>query len=300
MSKRKPTTMEFLESNKQQKVNEDAELLTQAFAPSPVPSAKVTPTKAMMVAEQGAKEASMEKAQEKEDTSKDDKIEFKGELPKLLLESLQSEDPAVVLAALTTTADKIKDMTAEAMAEFLALGGHSFVVLTMNKWKGNAAMQGKCCCIIGRVVGVLDGNKFHGINKIVEALQHMSVVKMVVRALEIFPDHLEVQICGIASLGNLLYGNNPATAKMLVEDLMVVPTVVKAMERFEEEKVQSLSSWLLRRLCDLGMATSLAMTEYGVVAVSMAVKLFPTNQNINKNAFWFQKAVLSARTDISK
>lgn len=224
-------------------------------------------------------------------------VTFENGIPELLFDGLESEDATVVLRSVKGLSPLFENVTPkETFQEFLLLGGHILLALTLRKWMHHVDIVTHCCCLMARMIQKYEvGDRNF---PIVRPLRRARCVDDMVTALAKYHASREVQLYGIAALGNLCSGSNhysdaSQAAQRLVNELDGVNLAVNAMKQFpQDEPTQEVVCCFLARLCFLGLGETPALKEKALLHVSEAVKRYPDNRIIEKNAAKFMAAVL--------
>jgi hypothetical protein len=223
--------------------------------------------------------------------------------PKILFEGLQSENPGTVARATQELDDLLNilpPLREQLHKDFLDLGGHATIVLTMRKWPGNAKILSGLCLCVGRMVMLHDGENGDGTDaNLVSSFVKMGGVHTLCQALVAFADTASVQSNGMLALaklcGNCEAESSGRVVKLFVGELQGVSLVSKAMKAFpDEELVQENGCWLLNNLCRSGGHEEASVIKSkALMVVAASIQRFPDNVNIEKDAGNLMKAVLS-------
>ena len=226
-----------------------------------------------------------------------DAITFQDGIPQLLFDDLESNDADKVLNAIKGLSPLFESIAPkDEFNDFLSLGGHVLLALTLRKWMENAEVVACCCCCIARMIQKYEigDRNFH----IVRPLRLAGCMDHVVTALVKYKTTRDIQIFGIAALGNLCSGSHQyaqacQAAQRLATELNGVDVVSEASKQFpEDEYLHEVISSFLARLCFLGLGELPVLKEKALVPLSEAVRLFPNNRIIEKNAALFMAAVV--------
>lgn len=219
-------------------------------------------------------------------------------IPKLLLLDLESSKAESVLSAIKGLSPLFETVASkEQFNDFVSLGGHTLFVTALRKWMDHdVKIVAYCCCCIARMIQKYEiGDRtLH----IARPLRLAGCIDHVVSALLKHKSSKDVQRFGIAALGNLCSGSHSyedasLAARRLVYQLNGVTVVVEASNLFSnEESIQEVMCCFLARLCFLELGDEPVMKDKALIAVSEAVRRFPENRPIEKNAAYFMAAVL--------
>jgi hypothetical protein len=230
-------------------------------------------------------------------------MEYDTGLPTLLFEGLQSDNPDTVALAAQALSDLLSvhaPLQAKLHEDFLALGGHSILVVTMRKWSHDATIQAEICHCVGRMLMLFGGDKGGGIDEnLVASFVTMGGLHAIYQAMIAFPDFANVQTQGMLALANLCSDFGAASsgraAKQFVVHFEGVSLLTQAMKAFpDDELVQENGCWLLNNLCRAGGSQEASVIKStAFMAVAASANRFPDNEHIEKDAHDLMTTFLS-------
>jgi len=204
-----------------------------------------------------------------------------GDIQKLIMEDLSSNDANIVKKTLTELANSClnneKGSDTNRKAIFNA-GGHALIVLAMKKWHDNFLIQAEACRALQNI------SCFVSHETVVVPIVSIGGIEAVLSSMKTFPDVQSVQRSGCGAL-IVFICNKEDSAKHLVLKLGELSTVINAMKAFPNNvDIQKCVCMMLYEISRWSETKTGIGKAGGIVAIASAIENHPDSDDVQKCA----------------